>query len=516
MDKNLNKTKFAKRQAFDAMAFLSIIATLVYIIVRTTLFLFADYGILEKLFAALLICAEFFVLLHGIGYALNILRVRTKERLRSDEEALLNIAPAEQPSVAILVPARNEPKEILENTFITINNLNYQNKIIYLLDDSTEQRYKKEAEELCREYNLKLFRRTKPWHGSKAGIVNDCLETLDQRYIAIFDADQKPLPDFLDAIIPILEKQKDISFVQTPQFYSNIDAGPVARASALQQAVFYEYICEGKSISDSMFCCGTNVIFRAEALKGVGGLDETTITEDFATSIKLHAAGWRSLYYNHVHVFGMAPEDLDAYFKQQFRWAAGTISVFKKALIRLLTKPFSLKPNQWAEYLLSSTYYFVGIAFWVLMICPVLYLLFNVPSFFARPEIYIFAFLPYIFLSLGIFYIVLKKRHYSPRDLFLGQLLGVAAFSVYIRAAFSAIFGVKISFGVTSKTKQKSISLIRLWPQLSMLFLNFVAIVWGVNRFIYELEPAILVNGFWALYHSFVLSSIFYFNKERA
>jgi cellulose synthase (UDP-forming) len=489
-------------------------AIIVYVVVRTTLFLFATYTPIEKVLALILIFGEFFVLLHALGYVFNVLRVFRTQKTAAEERQL---PPASQlrpePSVAILVAARHEPKEVLQGTFITINTINYKNKEVYLLDDSSLEEYKKEAAELAEEFDLKLFRRTAR-RGAKAGIINDCLKTLDQKYIAIFDADQNPMPDFLRVLIPVLEKDSKLAFVQTPQFYSNIEESSIARGAAFQQAVFYEYICEGKNTENAMFCCGTNIVFRHKALIDVGGLDESTVTEDFATSLKMHAKGWKSLYYPHVYAFGMGPVGLSGYFKQQFRWATGTISVFKKLLWRFLTRPFSLKPMQWWEYLLSSSYYMVGIAFFCLMICPVLYLLFGVPSFFARTEVYFLAFMPYITLSLAIFYMVLGSRNYKVKDLFLGQLLGVSSFSVYIRGVISALLGFKTTFGITEKIKGRSLSYFRLWPQLAMLGLNFIALIWGVNRFIYEKNMAILVNGFWALYHFLVLSSVFYFNRE--
>lgn len=503
--------KSDKRNLYNALAILAIISILVYIIIRTSLFLFSEYKPIEKFFAVLLISGEFFLLVHSLGYVINVFRVFLKQN-----DSLLPALDAGikgQPSVAVLVAARHEPKEVLEDTFITISSMNYKNKQVYFLDDSSDENYKKEAQELSEELNLVLFRR-KQRHGAKAGIINDCLKTLTQKYIVIFDADQNPLPDFLNVLIPIMEKDDKLAFIQTPQFYSNIEETRVARGSAFQQAVFYEYICEGKSSNGAMFCCGTNIVFRRDALLDAGGLDESTVTEDFATSVKLHAKGWKSLYYSHVYAFGMGPKNLSGYFKQQFRWAAGTITVFKKLIWRLVTRPFSLRPIQWWEYFLSSTYYLIGLAFFFLMICPVAYLFFKIPSFFIRPEIYFLVFLPYIILSVGIFYMVLALRNYKLKDLFIGQMLGIAAFSVYLRAALTAFLGIKITFGVTEKGRGQRLAYIRLWPQLAVLFLNFAAFIWGVNRFIYEREPAVLVNGFWALYHFMILSGVFYLNEK--
>lgn len=156
----------------------------------------------------------------------------------------------------------------------------------------------------------------------------------------------------------------------------------------------------------------------------------------------------------------------------------------------------------------------MGVAFLALMVCPVIYLLFEIPSFFAKPEIYFLSFIPYITLSMSLFYMVLGTRHYKVKDLLLGQLLGALAFTVYIQAIFSALLGIKIKFGITNKGKNSAMSYWHLWPQLTLLILNFIALVWGLNRFLYERDLALVINGTWALYHLFLLSSIFYFNEE--
>ncbi len=499
----------------EAVGILAILSATNYLIVRGVLLGRAKYSAVDGVFAVLLLLAEGFILFHGIGYSVAILWSRKKAR---DIASILGGAQVleenAQPSVAIITAARHEPKEVLAETFITVNNIEYKNKRVYFLDDSIKEEYHKEAEELAREHHLTLFRRTKPWHGAKAGIINDFLEQMTEKYLVIFDADSNPMPDFLNPLVPIMEANEKLGFIQTPQFYTNIENNRVARAAMLQQAVFYEYICDGKGIVDSMFCCGTNVILRVSALRTIGGMDERTVTEDFATSLRLHTHGFSSLYYNHVCVFGMGPEDLIGFFTQQFRWAAGTIQVFKSLVARFFTKPFSMKPGQWFQYFLSGTYYWVGLAYFTLILGPLLYIFFKVPSFFIRPEVYFLSFLPYMLLSASIFYFSLRKRNYKPRDLIPGQLLGATTFYVHMKAAFAALLGIKLSFGVTSKAKGGAIPYRVLWPQLSVIAATFIACVWAANRFIYEREPALIINGFWMFYQFLVFSSIFYFNRE--
>lgn len=504
--------KKSELNLFKLFVLASISTVLIYGAIRIISFALVSSNWLDKILSLALLFGELFILIHAIGYTLNVIRAFTQKSSAIEKASLKKIPPSKQPSVALLVAARHEPYEVLDNTFLSLKSLDYKNKDIFFLDDSSDENYKKEAEEICKKHGIHLFRR-KVRHGAKAGVINDCLKNLDHKYVAIFDADQCPLPNFLNELVPMMEANSNLAFIQTPQFYSNMDESRVARAAAFQQAVFYEYICEGKSTREAMFCCGTNIVFRAKALKEAGGLDESTVTEDFATSVKIHLKGWESLYYNHVSTFGMGPENLTGYFKQQFRWAIGTLTVFKSLLKRLILHPRSLSPVQWCEYFMSSSYYAVGLAMFVLIISPICFIFTNRPSLLQNPTLCLIAYIPYITLSMGIFIFALGYRNYRFKDIFLGQLLGFCTFSIYARAALSALFGLKAEFGITEKTKVNAIPYKHLWPQLSLFILSFIALVWTVNRFIYERNPALIINGVWTLYHCGILSSILYFNE---
>jgi len=481
-----------------------------YFLARAVFIYYAQYSLVDKYFSIFFFLSEIFVMFHAFGYFSNVYR-----RNRETPDKLYIKPLKEYPDAAILIPARHEPKEILENTLICCYNLNYPDKAIYLLDDSSDEKYKNEAEELCRKYECNLFRR-KERHGAKAGIINDCIKGLRQKYIVIFDVDQNPLPDFLLKLIPIVEADPKLAFVQTPQFYSNLQNNAVSFASNMQQAVFYEYVCEGKGTKQAMICCGTNVVIRREALLDVGGLDESSVTEDFATSIKLHMKGWRSRYHGHVYTFGMGPEELGSYFKQQNRWAMGNVGVFRKIIGKFLRHPFALKPAQWFEYMITGSYYLIGWAYLFLLLCPITYIFFNIPSFFMDPVVYGFTFLPYLFLSLGIFYSSMASYHYGIRELFKGQLLSFITLPVYARASLCGLAGIKGRFQVTAKSGARRISYFKLWPQLLIWAISLTAIAWGINRFIYERTPAIMLNVVWVAYHFMLLSGIFYFNEEQA
>lgn len=490
------------------IALVAAISVCLYLISRVVMFSYSDYSRLEKLFGLLLLLGETYMLVHAFGYMINVFTLTGAQHRKPPSKEL---KPGKEPSVAIVVAARHEPKEVLEDTIITFRNVNYPNKTIYFLDDSSEQAYKDEADALERDHGIKIFRRAER-HGAKAGIVNDFLRGMTEKYIAIFDADQNPMPEFLNELIPLLEGDEKLAFVQTPQFYTNIGESAVAKGSAMQQAIFYETICEGKNESDSMFCCGTNVVFRREALLDVGGFEEEFITEDFATSVNLHMKGWHSWYHNHVVAFGSAPETLPAYFKQQARWAGGTISVFRKLLLNFARHPFKLSPMQWWEYMLAGTYYFVGWAFFFLMICPIAFLLFNVPSFFVYPQVYLATYIPYFCLTMLIFTGTMKERHYNLKQIYYGLILGSLCFPLMMKAAVYGIIGKRMTFVVTTKGKAEVLPLSALWPYGLMMGLNIAAFAVGIFKFSHN-PYAVGVNMFWVAYHLFILWNIFHFNR---
>jgi len=126
---------------FYSVLIFGLMATVVYMAIRILfLFLLGGYNKVEMISAILLIMAELFILFHGIGYIVNIFKSRKKK------EPLKVKVESGEPKVAILVAARHEPRQILESTFISIRNLNYKNKDIYFLDDSSEEKYRDEAE----------------------------------------------------------------------------------------------------------------------------------------------------------------------------------------------------------------------------------------------------------------------------------------------------------------------------------------------------------------------------------
>ncbi len=469
------------------------------------------YSLLDRVFSAFLLFGLLFISIHGLGYANSMIKAswgyrETKKRVFSA---------AHGPKVTCIIASYNEPPEVLEETVALVLALDYSNKHVVLLDDSTKEEARRGALEIAERFGIEIRQRTTR-RGYKAGAINDYLKECDSEYLAIFDADALPAHNFLADLMPMIAENPRLAFLQTPQFYANTEVSNVALAAARQQNVFYEYICEGKSYSRAMFCCGTNVIFRTKALLEVGGFDETNVTEDFASSFAMHLKGWDSLYLNRVYVYSLAPENLAAYFTQQSRWAFGTTTSARVFLKNFLQKPAALRAGQWWEYFLSATYYWIGPVNFLFMLLPLAYIFFGIKPLRQDTGSYAAVFLPYFLFTMNMFYVGMDARGYKAREMILGQQIAFITFPVHISSAISGLLGRKRPFMSTPKGVGGKLAWTALWPQFLLLILSAAAFLWGTYRYAAGLDrntTAILVNSCWALYHVWMLGSVFKLNQ---
>lgn len=495
-----------------------------------------------RLLSIVFFLAELFILTQALGYFGYLKVVGESQKNLLEDPAKEKIQLQSYPSVAIVVASYKEPLSVLEDTLICFHNLTYPNKQLYFLDDTrydvpwdtpeTVQKYRQAIEELCQVTEVNLFRRK--WHHAKAGLLNDFLEFLagsnnpdfklirndsrkleKEKYIVVFDADMNAFPDFVEPLVAQLEKDPSLAFIQTPQYYTNFHSSRVARASSLMQVIFYEFICEAKGIRNLVIFCGTNVILRIDALKEVGGIDCSSVTEDFATAFKLHTKNWKSIYTKKVCAFGMAPEDLGAFFKQQHRWALGTVGLLPTLLSEFLKHPLKYPFFLWWEYFLSASYYIIGWVYLALLLGPVVFIFFDFPIYYFPPVIYAMLLLPYNVLTLYLFYSTLCRRGYRFVDVFAGVVLGVISTPVYMQASAQALLGIRGKFVVTPKGNSTALPLVDLWPQILIAIISFITCIWGILRLYYEPGGpfwGILINLIWSFYYFLIFSSIFYLN----
>ncbi|HEX8464911.1 MAG TPA: glycosyltransferase, partial [Abditibacterium sp.] len=254
-----------------------------------------------------------------------------------------------------------------------------------------------------------------------------------------------------------------------------------------------------------------------EALESIGGFDELNVTEDFATSFFLHLKGWDTLYLNRVYVYSLAPENLAAYFTQQSRWSFGTLGTARSFIKAFRQNPRALRAGQWWEYFLSATYYWVGWVNFIFLCLPLTYLFFGVKPLRQDVFTYVLVFVPYMFFTLQMFYSGMERRGYKLSEMVLGQQIGFISFPIHMSSAVSGLMGKKRPFGVTPKGVGGHIAWISLWPQLLMLGLSALAFCLGVYRYATGVDrnsTAVIINSLWALYHVWMLWSVFQLNRD--
>jgi len=502
----------------------------------------------------LFIFCQLFGLVHALGYLINVSTSISSRIDNSSDPSNLNdslntseaiVYQRRPPPVAVVVCSYKEPLDILERTLICFRNLNYPKKQLYFLDDTryddpkwtTESKntYKKEIESLCTSYKINLFRRK--WRGAKAGIINDFLSYINgsdnpdfqmhyaraedkknkPEFLAVFDADQNPMPDFLDSLVPEFIRNDNLAFVQTPQYYTNIEEHLVAKLAGLGQSVFFEYVCEGKGQRGAIFCCGTNFVMRIKAVNEVGGFDEGSVTEDAATSFQLHLNGWTSKYIAKVKAFGEGPHDLAGYFSQQNRWALGTTGLFRKVVAAFLDNPKKLKTRLWWEYFLTSTHYFIGWFTFLNFLFVPCYLFFGIPRLFGNFPFIFLVFFPQFLLILASFLWPLVNRGYRYKDLMFAMLIAQASFPVYMKGTLYGLLGKKSKFAITSKSGRSELPIKAFWPQLMIAGILTSAITWAFLSILFTsyFEIGLLLILFWGLYGILTNISILIINSSE-
>jgi cellulose synthase (UDP-forming) len=262
-----------------------------------------------------------------------------------------------------------------------------------------------------------------------------------------------------------------VAFVQTPQTYGNL-INMVSRGAGYMQAVFYKFVQPGRNHFNAAFCVGTNVIFRRAAINDVGGIYTDSKSEDVWTSLKLHENGWKSIYIPKTLAVGDAPETIEAYTKQQLRWATGGFEIM------LTHNPLSprrrLTMDQRIMYFVTATHYLTGIAPGLLLIVPPLEIYFDL-----RPVDLSIDWTTWLLFYAGFYVMQIVLAFYTLGS-FRWEVLMLAAvsFPIYINALINAIAGKEQKWHVTgSKTKAQSPFNFMIPQVLTFVFLALTSVV---------------------------------------
>ncbi|MCL3859693.1 glycosyltransferase family 2 protein [Actinotalea sp. K2] len=337
--------------------------------------------------------------------------------------------------------------------------------LTWVLDDGRSDEVRDLADELGARYLRRLSS-----NGAKAGNINHALSIATGEYFVILDADFVPEPDFLFETLPFFASQ-DVAFVQTPQTYGNTH-NLISRGAGYMQAVFYRYIQPGRNRFNAAFSVGTNVIFRRSAIADIGGMYTDSKSEDVWTSLLLHEKGWRSVYIPKTLAVGDTPETIEAYTKQQQRWATGGFEIMFTH--HPLSRKRTLTVDQRLQYSVTATHYLTGIAPLLLLAVPPLNIYFGLTPIDLQisPVTWVLYYAGFYVLQIAVAFYTLGSFRWEV------LMLAAVSFPIYVRALVNALLRREQRWHVTGSRTGTASPFNFILPQvLVFVFLLLTSLV---------------------------------------
>ncbi len=162
--------------------------------------------------------------------------------------------------------------------------------------------------------------------GYKAGALSQGLQRALGEYIAVFDADFTPSPDFLERTVPVLHADRSLAFAQARWGHTNRNQSLLTRAQAMSIDGHFGIEQQARWARGHCFNFnGTAGLWRRRAIIDAGGWSHRTLTEDLDLSYRAHLRGWSAAYLHDLEVQAELPVSMDAYRRQQHRWARGSL-----------------------------------------------------------------------------------------------------------------------------------------------------------------------------------------------
>ncbi|SEQ03305.1 glycosyltransferase family 2 protein [Microlunatus flavus] len=338
-------------------------------------------------------------------------------------------------SVDVFIPVYGEDVGVIRRTALAALAIRGRHRT-FVLDDGRSDEVRAMAAEIGCGYIRRLS-----GGGAKAGNINHALSIVQSDYFCVFDADFVPRPEFLVETVPFFV-DKTVAFVQTPQAYGNLH-NLISRGAGYMQTVFYKFVQTGRNHFNAAFCVGTNVIYRRAAVDDVGGIYTDSKSEDVWTSLMLHERGWRTIYIPQTLAVGDAPETIEAYTKQQLRWATGGFEIMFTH--NPLSPRHKLSMDQRLMYLVTATHYLTGLAPGLLLLVPPLEIYFDL-----RPVNLDISITTWVVYYAGFYLMQILLAFYTLGS-FRWEVLMLAAvsFPIYLAALVNAFVGKEQKWHVT-------------------------------------------------------------------
>ncbi len=409
------------------------------------------------------------------------------------------------PFVTIQLPVYNE-KYVMDRLLRNIVLMDYPKERfeIQVLDDSTDDTLSSTAALILELQKTgisiqHLFRENRL--GYKAGALKSGLSIAKGDFIAIFDADFLPKPDWLKSTIPYFTSDH-IGVVQTRWGHINRDYSILTKVQAFALDAHFTLEQVGRNSHEHFINFnGTAGVWRKQCIIDAGNWEGDTLTEDLDLSYRAQLNGWKFVYLEDVETPAELPVVISAARSQQFRWNKGGAENFQKMKWRLLNSssiPLKTKIHGML-HLLNSTM-FLNILIVAILSIPMLY----IKNEYAHLKVY-FIVMSFFVLSTLIFFVcywVMFKKIYGSGLLRFLEYVGM--FFIFFSIAMG--FSLHNSIAVIKGHLRKKSEFIRT-PKFNILSIDDS---WKGNDYIKKtLSLTLIFEGVLIIYFAFGMYSAF-------
>jgi cellulose synthase/poly-beta-1,6-N-acetylglucosamine synthase-like glycosyltransferase len=301
------------------------------------------------------------------------------------------------PVVTIQLPLYNE-MYVADRLIASVCAIDYPRELleIQVLDDSVDET-RGIAELAVRRFaaegiDIKYIHRVDRT-GYKAGALEAGLTTARGEFIAIFDADFIPTPDFLNRLMPHFREPK-VAMVQARWGHINQDYSLLTKIQAILLDGHFILEHGGRNRGGRFFNFnGTAGVWRREAINDAGGWQHDTLTEDLDLSYRAQLRGWQFVFVPGVIAPAEVPVEMNAFKSQQHRWAKGSIQTCRKLLPRILKSDLPLGVKAEAFFHLTANFNYILMCVLSILMFPAMVIRYNmgwyemllidIPLFFA-------------------------------------------------------------------------------------------------------------------------------------
>jgi len=437
---------------------------------------------------------------------LNLLYNYLSSKKKPDNSEKFDFSnPNEIPFVTIQLPVFNE-MYVMERLLDNIALIEYpREKLeIQVLDDSTDETVettKLHVEKLAASgLDIKHIIRTDR-SGFKAGALKEGLKIVKGEFIAIFDADFLPQPNWLKRTVPYFKNEK-VGVVQTRWGHINRNYSLLTKIQAFALDAHFTLEQVGRNSKGHFINFnGTAGIWRKECIIDSGNWEGDTLTEDLDLSYRAQLKNWKFKYLEDVETPAELPVVISAARSQQFRWNKGGAENFRKMLKRVVaSKDISTKTKiHGLLHLLNSTM-FLNVFIVAVLSIPMLY----IKNEYAHLRFY-FYFMSFFVMSTVIFFICywfMYKQIYGSGFKKFFSYIGMFFTFFSIAMGFSLHNSIAVLEGHIGKRSE--------FVRTPKFNISTIKDSWKSNKYLRKkLSPHVIIEGILMLYFGFGLYSAF-------